>query len=123
MSWMRYPTFTPTQGVYRERVIIPHNKFRLHIIGEDAENTVITWDNYAEKIWPGYDFKVGTSGSATLYVHSSYVTFENLTFENTAGEGKPIGQAVAVFTDGDFLFFHKCRFIGNQDTQIGRAHV
>ena len=51
-----------------------------------------------------------------MYVHSSYVTFENLTFENTAGEGKPIGQAVAVFTDGDFLFFHKCRFLGNQDT-------
>ena len=104
------------KGTYRERVIIPHNKFRLHISGEDAESTVITWNNYAEKIWPGFDFKVGTSGSATLYVHSSYVTFENLTFENTAGEGKPIGQAVAVFTDGDFLFFHKCRFIGNQDT-------
>ena len=38
------------------------------------------------------------------------------TFENTAGEGKEIGQAVAVFTDGDFLFFKNCRFIGNQDT-------
>jgi pectinesterase len=44
------------------------------------------------------------------------VTFEDITFENTAGEGKEIGQAVAVFTDGDFLFFHRCRFIGNQDT-------
>ena len=47
---------------------------------------------------------------------ASYVTFEDITFENTAGEGKEIGQAVAVFTDGDFLFFHRCRFIGNQDT-------
>ena len=113
---MHITTIFIRKGTYRERVIIPHNKFRLHISGEDAESTVITWNNYAEKIWPGFDFKVGTSGSATLYVHSSYVTFENLTFENTAGEGKPIGQAVAVFTDGDFLFFHKCRFIGNQDT-------
>jgi pectinesterase len=59
---------------------------------------------------------VGTSGSASIYIHSSYVTFEDITFENTAGEGKEIGQAVAVFTDGDFLFFHRCRFIGNQDT-------
>ena len=115
-SHMHITTIFIRKGTYRERVIIPHNKFRLHISGEDAESTVITWNNYAEKIWPGFDFKVGTSGSATLYVHSSYVTFENLTFENTAGEGKPIGQAVAVFTDGDFLFFHKCRFIGNQDT-------
>ena len=41
---------------------------------------------------------------------------EDITFENSSGEGKEIGQAVAVFTDGDFLFFNRCRFIGNQDT-------
>ena len=103
-------------GVYREQVTIPHNKFRIHISGKDAENTVITWGKYAEDTWPDSDLKIGTSGSASVYVHSSYVTFEDLTFENSAGEGKQIGQAVAVFTDGDFLFFHRCRFIGNQDT-------
>ncbi len=115
-SHERITTIYVHKGVYQEMVTIPHNKFRIHIQGEDAEQTVITHGKYAEQIWPGFDFKVGTSGSATLYVHASYITFENLTFENTAGEGKPIGQAVAVFTDGDFLFFHKCRFIGNQDT-------
>jgi pectinesterase len=104
------------KGIYQEEVNIPHSKFRLHIVGEDAQNTVITYGKYAEQLWPGRDFKVGTSGSATLYIHASYITFENLTFENTAGEGKQIGQAVAVFTDGDFLFFKGCRFIANQDT-------
>ena len=104
------------KGTYREEVNIPHSKFRLHIVGEDAESTVISYDKYAEQLWPGRDFKVGTSGSATLYIHASYITFENLTFENTAGEGKEIGQAVAVFTDGDFLFFKGCRFLANQDT-------
>ena len=104
------------KGVYHEEVIIPHTKFRLHIVGEDAENTIITYDKYAEQMWPDRDFKVGTSGSATIYIHASYITFENLTFENTAGEGKEVGQAVAVFTDGDFLFFKGCRFIANQDT-------
>ena len=84
------------KGTYKEEVTIPHSKFRLHIVGEDAENTVITYDKYAEQPWPGRDFKVGTSGSATIYIHASYITFENLTFENTAGEGKEIGQAVAV---------------------------
>ena len=103
-------------GVYKECVSIPHTKFRVHFIGEDAEKTVITNDNYAKRMWPGRDFAVGTSGSATIYIHASYITFENITFENTAGEGKEIGQAVAVFTDGDFLFFNGCRFIGNQDT-------
>jgi pectinesterase len=103
-------------GVYKECVNIPHTKFRVHFIGEDAEKTVITNDNYAKRLWPGRDFAVGTSGSATIYIHASYITFENLTFENSAGEGKDIAQAVAVFTDGDFLFFKGCRFIGNQDT-------
>ena len=104
------------KGVYKECVSIPHTKFRVHFIGEDAVSTIITNDNYAKRIWPGRDFPVGTSGSATIYIHASYITFENLTFENSAGEGKEIGQAVAVFTDGDFLFFKGCRFIGNQDT-------
>jgi len=104
------------KGTYKEMVSIPHTKFRLHIKGESARNTVITYDKYAKQNWPGRDFNVGTSGSATIYIHASYITFEDLTFENSAGEGKEIGQAVAVFTDGDFLFFNRCRFIGNQDT-------
>ena len=104
------------KGVYKEEVTIPHSKFRVHFKGEDPETTLITFDKYARKFWPGRNFDMGTSGSATIYIHASYVTFENLGFENSAGEGKEIGQAVAVFTDGDFLFFRNCRFLGNQDT-------
>ena len=104
------------KGVYKEEVTIPHTKFRVHFKGEDAENTILTYDKYAQKFWPGRDFTMGTSGSASVYIHASYITFEDITFENTAGEGKEIGQAVAVFTDGDFLFFNRCRFLGNQDT-------
>ena len=103
-------------GTYKECIDIPHTKFRMKIMGEGADRTILTYDRYAEQMWPDSDFKVGTSGSASIYIHSSYVTFEDITFENTAGEGKEIGQAVAVFTDGDFLFFRRCRFIGNQDT-------
>lgn len=103
-------------GIYNEMVTIPHNKFRLHISGEGADKTIITYGKYAKQTWPGRDFNVGTSGSASVYIHSSYVTMEDLTIENSAGEGKEIAQAVALFTDGDFLFFHRCRFIGNQDT-------
>ncbi|MBP5549942.1 MAG: pectin esterase [Bacteroidales bacterium] len=103
-------------GVYKEKVIIPHSKFRLHITGARDGQTVITYDKYAKKLWPGLGYEMGTSGSASVYIHASYITFEDITFENTSGEGKEIGQAVAVFTDGDFLFFNRCRFIGNQDT-------
>ena len=103
-------------GVYKEMVSIPHTKFRLYIKGECADNTLITFDKYAKALWPNRDIAVGTSGSASIYIHASYITFEDIAFENSAGEGKEIGQAVAVFTDGDFLFFNRCRFLGNQDT-------
>ena len=103
-------------GTYKEMVSIPHTKFRLYIKGEGAEKTLLTYDKYAKALWPGRDIAVGTSGSASVYIHASYITFEDIAFENSAGEGKEIGQAVAVFTDGDFLFFNRCRFLGNQDT-------
>ncbi len=104
------------EGTYEEMVTIPHNKFRLHIQGQGADKTVITYGKYAKAFWPDSERTVGTSGSASVYVHSSYVTFEDLTIENSAGGGPEIAQAVALFTDGDFLFFRNCRFIGNQDT-------
>ena len=103
-------------GVYKEEISIPHTKFRVHFKGESVEGTLLTYDKYAKKLWPGRDFPMGTSGSASIYIHASYITFEDITFENSSGEGKAIGQAVAVFTDGDFLFFNRCRFLGNQDT-------
>ena len=115
-SHEKITTILVREGVYKEMVTIPHNKFRIKISGQGADKTVLTYDKYAEKLWPDSDFKMGTSGSATIYMHSSYVTIEDMTIENSAGEGKEIGQAVAVFTDGDFIFFHCCRLIGNQDT-------
>ena len=115
-SHEKITTILVKAGTYKEAIDIPHTKFRMKISGQGADKTILTYDRYAEQLWPDNDFKVGTSGSASIYIHSSYVTFEDITFENTAGEGKEIGQAVAVFTDGDFLFFHRCRFIGNQDT-------
>ena len=115
-SHERITTIRIRAGLYKEMVTIPHNKFRLHISGEGADKTIITFDKYARKPWPNVGFPMGTSGSASVYIHSSYVTMEDLTIENSAGEGKEIAQAVALFTDGDFLFFHRCRLIGNQDT-------
>lgn len=104
------------EGTYEEMVTIPHNKFRLHIQGQGAGKTVISYGKFAKDFWPDSERTIGTSGSASVYVHSSYVTFEDLTIENSAGDGPEIAQAVALFADGDFLFFRNCSFIGNQDT-------
>ena len=105
------------KGTYREMVTIPHNKFRVHLIGEDADSTLIIWDKSANKMWPDRDsLKIGTSGSASMYIHSSYVTLENLTVENPMRDSDGEGQAVAIFIGGDHIFFNHCRFIGWQDT-------
>ena len=103
-------------GVYRERLIIPASKSNLKIVGCGAENTVLTYDNAARKLWTGTSREMGTSGSASLYVNANFVTFEDLTIRNDAGQGEGVGQAVALFTNGDGIFFNRCRIIANQDT-------
>ncbi|MCR4824524.1 MAG: hypothetical protein K5849_04110 [Bacteroidales bacterium] len=101
-------------GVYRERIIIPWNKRHLLLKGLDAANTVIVYGHAAPQPWAGYAAStVGTSGSATMFVHAEDVTLEDLTVENDAGR---VGQAVALFTNGDRFTARRCRFLGNQDT-------
>lgn len=110
-------------GVYEEKVTIPTNKQRLHLIGQSAENTVITWSDFAQKIGPtGYE--MGTSATSTVFLYASDFLAENMTIENAAGEGKSIGQACAITIDGDRVAFINCRFVGNQDTiyTYGKGH-
>ena len=54
------------KGVYRECVHIPHSKFRMHITGEDADSTIITFDKAAKHNWALTGNPIGTSGSATI---------------------------------------------------------
>lgn len=101
-------------GVYEEKVIIAPSKQLLSIIGQDAQTTILTYGNYADKpSGLGKDETLGTSGSATLYTAADDLYVENLTIENSAGE---VGQAVAAHVSGDKVVFRKCRFLGNQDT-------
>ena len=102
-------------GIYKEKVTIPANKWKLHLIGQSAENTVISWDDYAKKIGPtGHE--MGTSATSTVFLYGQDFLAENLTIENTAGEGKDIAQACAITVDADRVAFINCRFLANQDT-------
>ena len=103
------------KGVYREKLTIPANKEKLHLIGDDPGNTVITWDDYAlKKGSTGYE--MGTSATSTVFLHANDFLAENLTFENTAGDSKEIAQACAITVNGDRVAFINCRFVANQDT-------
>lgn len=95
------------KGVYKEKLIVPSWLQNVDFIGEDAENTVITYDDHANIN------KMGTFRTYTLKVEGNDITFRNLTIENNAAR---LGQAVALHTEGDRLVFINCRLLGNQDT-------
>ena len=95
------------KGVYKEKVILPSWLENVDFIGENVENTIITYDDHANIK------KMGTFRTYTLKVEGSSITFKNLTIENNAAR---LGQAVALHTEGDRLVFINCRFLGNQDT-------
>lgn len=114
----RIKTLLIKPGIYRERLIIPSSKVAVKILGKNACNTILVYDNAARKRWPDTSDEIGTTGSASVFVDASFVSFEDLTICNDAGPGDQpgIGQAVALCTRGDGLFFHRCRILGNQDT-------
>lgn len=96
-------------GTYHEKLIIPSWLQNVDFIGEDAEKTVITYNDYAKLD------DMGTFRTYTVRVDGNDMTFRNLTIENTAGR---VGQAVALHTEGSNLSFTNCRFLGNQDTMF-----
>ena len=97
-------------GIYKEKIVVPAINTRLSIIGEDTEKTIITWNDYFNKMNRGRN---STFYTYTLLVIADDFYAENLTIENTAG---PVGQALALYVKGDRCVFRKCRILGNQDT-------
>lgn len=101
------------RGVYQERVVV--HKDNLRIVGEDAQDTVITWSAYARQKDPDGTERE-TFLSFTMLITGRNVTVENLTIRNDAGDGRVVGQAVALYAAGDRGSFLSCRLIAHQDT-------
>ncbi len=101
------------KGTYKEKLIIPQWLTNIEILGEDKDETIITYDDHANIAIPGTDRPMGTFRTYTVIVRGSQITFKNITIENNAPRK---GQAVALHTEGDRLVFINCRILGNQDT-------
>lgn len=101
------------RGIYKEKLIIPQWLQNIEICGEDRDQTVITYDDHANIIYPSTGNGMGTFRTYTLRVDGNSITVKNITIENNAAR---LGQAVALHTQGDRLMFLNCRFLGNQDT-------
>lgn len=107
-AYMDYKvTVNIKNGTYNEKVIIPSWLENVDFIGESAEGVIITNNDYAALN------NMGTFRTYTVRVDGHDISFRNITFRNNAG---PVGQAVALHTEGDRLSFDNCRLLGNQDT-------
>lgn len=100
-------------GIYKEKLHI--HKPLISLIGESAETTIITYDDYANKAFPNGEL-YNTFHSYTVFIGGDDITAERITIENSAGKGEIVGQALAAYVDGDRVSFTDCRFLGHQDT-------
>ena len=101
------------KGIYKEKLIVPQWLQNIEILGEDRDQTVITYDDHANIKTAERPNGIGTFRTYTVKVEANDITFRNITIENNAAR---LGQAVALHTEGDRLVFVNCRFIGHQDT-------
>lgn len=106
-------TILISKGVYHERVTITTPG--LTLLGEGATETIISYGLYG--FMPSPDIgKLGTFRSYTMLIDADQVTLRDLGIENTAGAGPDIGQAIALYADGDELCFDRIALLGWQDT-------
>ncbi|WP_435921630.1 pectinesterase family protein [Paenibacillus sp. DYY-L-2] len=98
-------------GVYEETVKIYRSHLRIVGVGK----VEITMNRYAKELDENGE-EIGTFATPTLFLGGSDLVVENLTVSNTAGQGRDIGQAVAVYAHCDRTVFRNCAFKGHQDT-------
>ncbi len=97
-------------GTYMEKIKVHEWNTNISLIGESKENTIITYDDYFNKIGLGIN---STFYTYTLLVEANDFIAKNLTIENASGE---VGQAVALSVFSDRVAVVDCRILGNQDT-------
>lgn len=99
-------------GIYKELIYVQREKGFFRLVGENATNTILTFDLYAG-ITNAEGKPIGTFKTPSTIIDADEFAAENITFENSAG---PVGQALAIRVDGDHTRFRNCRFLGWQDT-------
>jgi pectinesterase len=100
-------------GVYREKIFC--EKKDITLVGAGMAETVIDYDDYANEVMPDGS-KRGTFRTYTAFFGGKKVTVRDMTIRNSAGDGRVVGQAVAVYADADVCKFEKVKMTGCQDT-------
>ncbi|MDE6638956.1 MAG: pectin methylesterase [Acetatifactor sp.] len=102
-------------GVYREKLVITRPNLTLLGEGENRDDTMLVWGDAAFDDMPEGD-KRGTFRTASVRIDTHDFTARHLTFKNDAGYGHDVGQALALYVDGDRIYFEDCCLLGSQDT-------
>ena len=108
-----------SEGEYFERLVIDKPNIRFFGLGKNNSEVVIN-NNYYAKMLDNNNQEIGTFKTATVQVTPEAEGFEahNLTFENSAGSGMLVGQAVALYLDCDKAVIENCRLVAYQDTLL-----
>jgi len=99
-------------GVYSGKLHLDSTRPHVTMIGEDEENTILTWSDHPGMVLPNGD-SVNTRNSHSFLVQAADFSARRLTIRNDAGF--TAGQAVALEVQGDRASFFDCGIIGNQD--------
>lgn len=108
-------TISIEPGIYREKLTIDRPFVTFIGTGNDNSEVVLTYDDYAYDLMED-GMKRGTFRSYSVLIDTHDITMRNLTIENASGDSQTHGQALALYADGDRLFFENIRLLGHQDT-------
>lgn len=103
------------KGVYREKIVVTRPNVTFLGEGESRRDVVLVYGDYGREIMPD-GIKRGTFRTATVRIDAQDFKASHLTFQNDAGYGYKVGQALALYTDGDRCYIEDCDLIGSQDT-------
>lgn len=101
------------EGVYREKLVL--SRPNVTFLGEGQGRTVIVFGHGANEIEEDGE-KRGTFRTATVRIDAPDFTAKHLTIRNDAGYGHTVGQAIALYVDGDRCYFEDCAILASQDT-------
>lgn len=101
------------EGTYQEKLVV--SRPNVTFLGAGRDKTILVYGQGAKEIMPDGTNR-GTFRTASLRIDTHDFTAKHLTIQNNAGFGHTVGQAIALYVDGDRNTFEDCALISSQDT-------
>lgn len=101
------------EGTYQEKLVV--SRPNMTFLGAGRDKTILVYGQGAKETMPDGTSR-GTFRTASLRIDTHDFTARHLTIQNNAGYGHAVGQAIALYVDGDRNAFEDCALISSQDT-------